>query len=367
MLGLNQPHINFVHGVGISNDHFQELAEKQIGLIWSPFSNLLLYSETLDIAAALKAGVRIALGSDWVPTGSKSPLEEVKLARQYIEKDKDLREYFSVSGKFSESKMDEFLFTTMTENPSQMINHWEISKTEAAIGTLAVGAMGTLIAVKKQDSNPYTNLVLKTTEAEIDLVIIDGKPIYGEIEYLKALGVKNYEAMENEIQEADKILALGVPKPPSEESLESLNAHVVKIGVLAKGLKMGPSQSCLFTHSKALVTQNSMAIEPGLNMIREKTGLNLDRFEDLQKILALNLLTQTRNLNEPDGDPLFAVKSFPSLYSCNNSSHVERVSGFVNASGRDEWTDNLQERASLREKFKLGKVPKTLEQLYPEK
>jgi hypothetical protein len=42
-----------------------------MGLIWSPFSNLLLYGETANIASAKSAKVTIALGSDWTPTGSK--------------------------------------------------------------------------------------------------------------------------------------------------------------------------------------------------------------------------------------------------------------------------------------------------------
>ncbi|MEQ1723960.1 MAG: amidohydrolase family protein, partial [Pseudobdellovibrio sp.] len=84
MLGLDVAKMNFVHGVGIPSSDYPELAKKDIGLIWSPFSNLILYSQTLDIAAALKSGVTVAIGSDWVPTGTKSVLEEVKVARNYI-------------------------------------------------------------------------------------------------------------------------------------------------------------------------------------------------------------------------------------------------------------------------------------------
>ena len=40
-------------------------------MVWSPFSNLLLYGRTADIARAKQEGVLMALGSDWSPTGSK--------------------------------------------------------------------------------------------------------------------------------------------------------------------------------------------------------------------------------------------------------------------------------------------------------
>ena len=43
-------------------------------------SNLLLYGTTTDVAAAKEAGVRICLAPDWSPSGTKSPLHELKVA-----------------------------------------------------------------------------------------------------------------------------------------------------------------------------------------------------------------------------------------------------------------------------------------------
>jgi len=50
-------------------------------MVWSPFSNLLLYGGTSDIARARNEGVLIALGPDWSPSGSKNLLGELKVAR----------------------------------------------------------------------------------------------------------------------------------------------------------------------------------------------------------------------------------------------------------------------------------------------
>jgi cytosine/adenosine deaminase-related metal-dependent hydrolase len=49
-------------------------------MVWSPFSNLLLYGRTAPIAEAKAAGVAIGLGSDWSSTGSKNLLGELKVA-----------------------------------------------------------------------------------------------------------------------------------------------------------------------------------------------------------------------------------------------------------------------------------------------
>ena len=48
--------------------------------MWSPFSNLWLYGKTTDVATAQSNGMRICLGADWSPSGSKSLLGELKVA-----------------------------------------------------------------------------------------------------------------------------------------------------------------------------------------------------------------------------------------------------------------------------------------------
>ena len=52
-------------------------------MVWSPLSNLLLYGGTARVEAARAAGVKIGLGSDWSPTGSKNLLGELKVAWLY--------------------------------------------------------------------------------------------------------------------------------------------------------------------------------------------------------------------------------------------------------------------------------------------
>ena len=44
-------------------------------------------SGLLNIKAAKEAGVLLALGSDWLPTGTRNVLEELKVASAYVDKD----------------------------------------------------------------------------------------------------------------------------------------------------------------------------------------------------------------------------------------------------------------------------------------
>src|ERR687890_344616 len=75
------PSLAGIHCVALEPEDFRVLAENGGSMVWSPLSNLLLYGQTADVAAAKKAGVRIGLGSDWSPSGSKSLLGELKVAR----------------------------------------------------------------------------------------------------------------------------------------------------------------------------------------------------------------------------------------------------------------------------------------------
>ena len=52
-----------IHCVALEQDDISIFAEKGCAMVWSPFSNLLLYGETAKIRELKAAGVRIALGS----------------------------------------------------------------------------------------------------------------------------------------------------------------------------------------------------------------------------------------------------------------------------------------------------------------
>ena len=71
-----------VHGVATDREDYAVMREFDVTLVWSPRSNLALYGETVDIAEALDSGVRIALSTDWSPSGSFHMREEVRCARR---------------------------------------------------------------------------------------------------------------------------------------------------------------------------------------------------------------------------------------------------------------------------------------------
>jgi len=391
LLGLNKPHVNFIHGVGLrgtglnrndKNDDYVDMAKNNMGLIWSPYSNLLLYGQTLDIEAAHAAGVNIAIGSDWVPTGTKSVLEEIKLAAAYVDQTKTRDGKKKLNTIFN----DEYLYKMMTENGAKAINHWTNSAGEAGVGQIAVGSMGTVIAVAIKNANPYTNLVRHATEREVNLVVLDGAPLYGNVNYLEQAGLtaSQYEIFSNEIgidnkQTADQLVE-SLPKPDlanlkpapedeqGEETAESAASENSFLGQLAQSIS-GRSREyvrrdiCRFEIPKAFVTPNTKVTEKNIASFT-RYGIDLDKVSDIQLLLAASSMSQSLNRLSPKGDPAFAMTYFPNLYTCSDASdkHAHRYKRYVTSTGNDELSQNLVPATRAGRRAIKG-FPKTAEKL----
>jgi hypothetical protein len=134
-------------------------------MVWSPFSNLLLYGQTAAIGAARAAGtdaapLKIGLGSDWSPSGSRSLLGELKVARVYSQNQGD---------GFNDAQL-----IRLATNQGAEILRWD-----AVVGSLEVGKRADLLVVSGQDdANPYAPL-FEGDERRVQLVAINGTPRYG--------------------------------------------------------------------------------------------------------------------------------------------------------------------------------------------
>ncbi len=364
LLGMNKKGVNFVHGVGISEADLADMSANQMGIIWSPFSNLLLYNQTLDVELALKKGVMLALGSDWLPTGSKGPLEELKVALEYLRKTGADKAVAKMQG--AESSLYRALYMMVTENPAKMINHWqgtgsdkwENGEAEGGVGTLAPHAMGSLIVASKMDpQDPYKNLVAEVWENDINLVVVDGYIQYGNETYVK-VATSDYEPMSlnNEfgmvqlLDDKDAPILFERNENPSKDEelvfLEELSEYIS--GKASQG-RVDALLSCEFSDKKVFVHQNTLEEEDDLQLFKAASGMNLDRYQDIQRLLGVNITTQSRNLNDPErgdlnfaigGDPEVASEDFTPLYTCNDSYHSQRIKNFIS----ETWPRDKENR-----------------------
>jgi 5-methylthioadenosine/S-adenosylhomocysteine deaminase len=122
-------------------------------------SNLLLYGQTADVEAARDSQVRIGIGSDWSPSGSKNLLGELKVARL-------------VSAEQGVGITDRELLAMATCNAA------EILRGDKTLGSIKAGKRADLLVVYGRSGDPYARL-LEATETTISMVVIDGVPRYG--------------------------------------------------------------------------------------------------------------------------------------------------------------------------------------------
>ncbi|MCO5143700.1 MAG: amidohydrolase family protein [Oligoflexia bacterium] len=166
-LDLTKKGLVVIHGVGLSTSDLRDAARNDISIVWSPFSNLLLYGETLDVKAAKAAGVNIAIGVDWTPTGSKHILDELNLARRYLD---HIREK-SISNKD--------LVEMATVNAAKAL------QMEKQIGKVERGynANLTLLSCK---GDPY-DCAVNADQSQVELIVVNGQGLYGEPSHIEKL------------------------------------------------------------------------------------------------------------------------------------------------------------------------------------
>jgi len=159
------PSLAGIHCVALRPDDFRAMASHGASMVWSPFSNLLLYGQTADVASALAAGgagapFKIGLGSDWSPSGSKSLFGELKVARVYSQ---------NRGNPFS----DEQLVRMATLHGAQILG-WD-----RVLGSLEPGKRADLVVVAGQDDAAPVTPLFHGDERTVQLVAINGTPRYG--------------------------------------------------------------------------------------------------------------------------------------------------------------------------------------------
>jgi 5-methylthioadenosine/S-adenosylhomocysteine deaminase len=163
-----------IHATALGEGEFDRWSPHAGSVVWSPFSNLWLYRTTTDVVTAHKAGLRICIGSDWGPSGSKNVLGELKVA--------DLWNRKHLAGAFS----DQDLCAMVTSNPADALE-WT-----RHTGRLKQELQGDVLVVDDRAGDPYRNLI-ESIEGNVRLVLVGGKARYGRTALMRAA---NAEASE---------------------------------------------------------------------------------------------------------------------------------------------------------------------------
>ena len=158
-----------IHAAGLLAEDYEVLARHGGAMVWSPLSNLLLYGATARVDAARAAGVRIGLGSDWSPSGSKNLLGELKVAWLYSQ--------HILDGLLSARDL-----VAMATRDAAAILKWQQS-----LGSIEIGKRADLLVVDGASGDPY-EMLIKAKETDIRLLMINGIGRYGFPALMGAVG-----------------------------------------------------------------------------------------------------------------------------------------------------------------------------------
>ena len=122
--------------------------------------------------------MRICLGADWSPSGSKSLLGELKVADLHIH-----------SSKLTKQFPPQAICAMATCNPADALG-WD-----QQLGRLRTGLRGDFLVLPDSGKDPYTTLI-HATESDIQLVAINGYPMYGTDALMKAANAVNPEPIQ---------------------------------------------------------------------------------------------------------------------------------------------------------------------------
>jgi 5-methylthioadenosine/S-adenosylhomocysteine deaminase len=162
------PSLSGIHSTALEADDYAIMAKRGASMIWSPFSNMLLYGQTAKVDAARAAGVAIGLGADWSPSGSKSLFGELKVA--------------SIAARDLPGFDDKALLAMATIDAAKIL-HWD-----HLIGSIETGKRADLMVIAGKPADPYGTF-FKTPETDIVLVLINGVPRFGTADLFQRVGL----------------------------------------------------------------------------------------------------------------------------------------------------------------------------------
>lgn len=225
--GLALPGVALIHATGLGGAELADALQVGVKLIWSPQSNLDLYGDTTKIPTALNLGLTVALGPDWTPSGSMNLLDEMKCAKRLSDK------------RWGGMLTDDILLHMVTTEAAKALG------AQADIGRLATGYLADIAVFSGDRGHPAAAVVAARPET-VKLVLIAGKPVFGDEALIAALTPQNCESFDacgvkKSICQKDPTLTSGTEGVADIEALLKKTLADAKISDAAGKTPPGPA------------------------------------------------------------------------------------------------------------------------------
>jgi len=155
------PQATLIHAVALTPADLALVAARGAAIVWSPRSNLALYGRTLDVLDARRLGIPLALGSDWLPSGSMNLNRELACARFYDRT------------ALHDALSDEDLWRMVTSGAARAAH------VDGQIGSIAPGFIADLALFASRSPDAYAAVVASTPQSAA-LVVRGGTVLYGD-------------------------------------------------------------------------------------------------------------------------------------------------------------------------------------------
>lgn len=174
---LVQPTSAFIHGVGTLAADISMMATERTKLIWSPRSNISLYGDTAAVTLYGRLGATIALGTDWVISGSMNMLRELAcvdgLNQTYYD------HFFT----------DQDLWFMVTRNAAVVLAMDDV------VGELKPGYIAD-VALFRKGGRVDHRAIIEGQPQDVSLVMRAGKVLYGDAALVQALGGSECDSLD---------------------------------------------------------------------------------------------------------------------------------------------------------------------------
>jgi imidazolonepropionase-like amidohydrolase len=212
--GLLRSETMIIHGTAFGTPEFKRMARAGAKLVWSPQSNIALYGKSMNVEAAIKAGVDVSLGVDWSPSGSHDILAELKVAdrvnRQEMHGIVKLNQWASM----------------ISSRPAHALS------LDDYVGSLKAGKKADFVVLKRRSANPHESL-LRNELRDVEMVWIGGTLFYGDRTIVEKLRPDTCETIE--VDTLTKSLCLANAYGKDNPASETFSAIVARIRALLPG------------------------------------------------------------------------------------------------------------------------------------
>ncbi|KAI1270068.1 metal dependent amidohydrolase [Xylariaceae sp. FL1019] len=170
-----------VHALGLTPDNYDMIATRGAKVVWSPRSNVYLYGNTMNVSALLQREITVAIGTDWLPSGSATMGREAVCAA-------------SVTKQLYGLELEPQTLWEMAT-----INAAKVAGFEDRIGSIEVGKLADIVIfggerkIGSQEIDPFAQVVF-APEEDVELVLRGGKILVATDE-IKDLAIGDCEAI----------------------------------------------------------------------------------------------------------------------------------------------------------------------------